>query len=122
MRHWLGRIDLPSRNITPIKEFDSEEEVIECIHKTNSENEEVNKFNSQLKIAKKNLPIVIPEFDKEIHKSLTQYIKLKKKIRREAADNLSEEDTKIYRDTYKQNPVPFGTKLVYMKIYEANYE
>lgn len=118
MRHWVGRIDLPSRNITAIKEFDSEEDCIEFIHNKNVENEEVNQYNSQLKIAKRNLPIIVPDFDKEIHKSLTQYIKLKKKIKREIVETLSEEEQKTYSNLYKISPVPHGTKLVYMKIYE----
>lgn len=120
MRHWIARIDLPSRNITPLKEVDSSEEAWDFILRTNAENDRINKENHALKVAKDLIQFNIPAFDKEIHESLSKYIKFKIKQKQKAKESLSPEDSKIYHSPYIPNVIPKNTKLVYMAIHESH--
>ena len=118
MKHWIGRVDIPSGNITPIKEVDSAEIAWKFIREMNSQQEQIDKENSELKIAKDNLQFNLPKYDKEVHVSLTKFIKLKTKIKHEMKEGLSEEDKKIYHAAYLLRVIPTNTKLVYMAIHE----
>ena len=120
MRHWIGRVDLPSGNITPLNEVASAEEAWDFIHRTNSENDRINKENHALKVAKELIPFKIPEFDKEVHESLSKYLKLKIKLKQQAKESLSPEDRKTYHAPYIPNVIPKNTKLVYMAIHELS--
>lgn len=118
MRHWIGRVDIPSGNITPLSEVNSPEDAWEFIHRTNSQQDQINKENKELKIAKDNLPFDVPAYDKEVHGNLGQYIKLKVKLKQKAKAELSSEDREIYHKEYTKCVIPKNTKLVYMAIHE----
>lgn len=118
MKHWIGRVDIPSGNITPIKEVDSDEIAWKFIKETNSNQNEINEGNSKLKQAKIKLAPIYPKFDKDLHGSIGKYQRIKAEIRGNHRLNLSEEDNITYYAKYAQDVIPAKTKLVYMAIHE----
>lgn len=118
MRHFIGRVDIASGNVKILKELESPEEVRDSIRSINRENDRICKENSDLKIAKSKLPSNIPHYNPEIHGSLNQYIKLKKKLKNEYQASLSPEELKLYHEPYAERAIPFGTKLVYVAVHD----
>jgi hypothetical protein len=118
MRHFVGRVDIASGNVKLLREVESSEDAVCKIHEANQENDNINKANNLLKIAKGKLPSYIPHYNPELHGTLNQYMRLKKKLKIEYKDSLSPEDRKLYHEPFTEPVIPVGTKLVYVTVHE----
>lgn len=118
MRHWIGRVDIPSGNITLLHEVDSSETARGYILNTTEENKKIMEVNNKLKELKESLLFNIPKFDKEVHETLHKWLKLKDKLKRAQKSSLCEEDQKIYHAAYLKELFPKWCKLVYVAVHE----
>ena len=114
MKHWIGRLDIRSGNITPLREVVSEEAAWDYIREFHVIQDNINKENSKLKQKKSEVKIDVPDYNKEIHGSIKQYIKLKK----EAKENLPQEVKDLLAKEYLKNVIQNGTKLLYLAVHE----